>query len=65
MAILTKEEFNTRLFNYYKENYGERETDVWFEQPAVNVWTFKRDGKFISLKCHILNGEVTEHIEEE
>ena len=61
--ILTKEELNKRLYEFYSEHYGERDTDEWLEQPAANVWVFKRDGKYISLKAHILNGSVTEHIE--
>lgn len=65
MGILTKEDFNERLYEYYVEHYGKRDTDVWFEQPAVNVWTFKRDDRYISLKSHILTGDVTEHIEVE
>lgn len=64
MAILNKEQLNNYLYEYYVEHYGERDTDIWYEQPAVNVWVFGRDGKFISLKSHILTGEVTEHIEE-
>lgn len=64
MAILTKEQFNSNLYKYYKKHFGERDTDEWFEQPAVNVIVFKRDGKYITLKSHILTGEVTEHIEE-
>ncbi len=63
MAILTKEQFNSNLYKYYVEHYGERDTDEWYEQPAVNVWVFGRDGKYITLKSHILTGEVTEHIE--
>lgn len=62
--ILEKEELNNYLYQYYVENYEERDTDEWFEQPAVNVIVFKRDGKYISLKSHILTGKVTEHIEE-
>ena len=62
--ILEKEELNNYLYKYYVENYGERDTDEWFEQPAVNVIVFKRDGKYITLKSHILTGEVTAHIEE-
>ena len=62
--ILEKEELNNYLYKYYVENYGERDTDEWFEQPAVNVIVFKRDGKYITLKSHILTGAVTEHIEE-
>lgn len=62
--ILEKEELNNYLYNYYMEHYGERDTDEWLEQPAVNVIVFKRDGKYISLKSHILTGKVTEHIEE-
>ena len=63
MKILTKEEFNKRLYEYYTVHYGERETDEWYEQPAVNVWVFKRDGKYISLKAHVLTGDVEEHVE--
>ena len=61
--ILTKEEFDACLHKYYAEHYGERETDVWFEQPAVNVWAFKRDNLYITLKSHILTGDVEEHLE--
>lgn len=64
MGILTKEDFNKNLYKYYLEHYGERDTDVWYEQPAVNVWVFKRDDKYISLKAHILTGTIEEHIEE-
>ena len=63
MEILKKEQFNEYLYKYYKEHYGEKDTDIWHEQPAVNVWIFCRDGKFIILKSHILTGEVTEQIE--
>ena len=63
MKILTKEELNKKLYEYYIKNYTEKDTDEWFEQPAVNVWVFKRDDKYISLKAHILSGEVEEFIE--
>ncbi len=63
MEILKKEDFNENLRKYYQEHYGKRDTDIWHEQPAVNVWVFERDGKFITLKSHILTGDVEEHIE--
>ena len=63
MEILKKEKFSEYLHEYYREHYGEKDTDIWYEQPAVNVWVFCRDGKFITLKSHILTGEVTEQIE--
>lgn len=63
MGLLNKEQFNEYLYKYYTEHFGEKETDVWYEQPAVNVWVFNRDGKIITLKSHILTGEVTEKIE--
>ena len=63
MEILKKEKFAVYLHEYYREHYGEKDTDIWYEQPAVNVWVFCRDGKFITLKSHILTGEVTEQIE--
>lgn len=58
MRSLEKQEISQFLYEFYKEKYGESETDKWFEQPAVNVWVFERDGKIITLKCHILTGEV-------
>ena len=58
MGLLEKKEMNQFLYEFYKETYGELETDKWFEQPAVNVWVFERDGKIITLKCHILTGKV-------
>ena len=64
MKILSKEVLNEKLYAYYVEHFGERESDEWFEPPAVNVWVFKREGKFYSLKSHILTGEVTVHVEE-
>ncbi|MBE6687411.1 MAG: hypothetical protein E7591_09340 [Ruminococcaceae bacterium] len=62
--ILTKEEFSDHLHAYYTENYGEKDTDIWYEQPAVNVWVFGRDSKTITLKCHILTGKVEKFTEE-
>jgi len=61
MPLLTKEELNKHLYEYYVEHFGERDSDEWFDPPAVNVWVFKRDGKMIALKSHILTGEVTVH----
>lgn len=61
--MLTKEKLNESLSEYYKNHYGERDTDIWYEQPAVNVWVFGRDGKIITLKSHILTGEVEEFVE--
>ena len=62
MSIFDKELYNRNLYEYYIKHYGERDTDEWHEQPAVNVWMFSRDGKTIVLKSHILTGEVTEKI---
>lgn len=61
--IISKEELNNRLYKYYIEHYGENDTDERFEQPAANVWMFKRDDKYISLKAHILSGEIEEFVE--
>lgn len=64
MAVLLKKaEFNEFLRNYYLEHYGEEESDIWYEQPAVNVWVFGRGDKIISLKSHVLTCEVEEYIE--
>lgn len=61
--ILTKNQFDELIYKYYVKHYGERESDVWLEPPATNVCTFLRDGKYISLKSHILTGEIEEYIE--
>ena len=61
--ILTKDELEEKIWEYYIEHYGEDEGDVWFDLPAVNVRTFLRDSKYITLKSHILTGEVEEYVE--
>lgn len=58
MAILDKNEITKILMNYYITNFGELETDEWYEQPAVNVLVFKRDNKIITIKLNIKNGEI-------
>lgn len=58
MAILDKNEITKSLMNYYITNFGELETDEWYEQPAVNVLVFKRDNKIITIKLSIKNGEI-------
>ena len=63
MSVFDKELYAKNVREYYHKNYGEKETDVWYEQPAVNVWVFGRDNKIVTLKSHILTGEVTEQIE--
>lgn len=63
MNVFDKERFEKNLREYYTNTYGERDTDFGFEQPAVNVWVFQRDNKIITLKSHILTGEVEEIIE--
>ena len=60
--ILTEKQLHNRLDKDYKKKFGELDTDNWYVNPAKNVWMFERDGKIITLKCHILTGEVTENI---
>lgn len=64
MNFLDKEMYDKNLREYYVLRYGERETDIWYEDPAVNVRTFRRDGLIITLKSHILTGKVTEQVEQ-
>lgn len=63
MNIFNKDLYTSKLWEYYNKNYGEKDTDVWYEQPAVNVWVFGRNNDIITLKSHVLTGEVTEQIE--
>lgn len=60
--ILTEQQLHNRLDKYYKEKFGDSDTDEWFVNPAKNVWMFIRDNKVITLRCHILTGEITEKI---
>ena len=60
MKMLTQMQISESLHNYYKEHYGVNDADVWYDPPAVNVWMFSRDGKIITLQCHILTGVVTD-----
>lgn len=62
--IFDRKVFATALERYYQQHYGQSSTDVWYEQPAVNVSVFEREGKIITLKCHILTDQVTEQTEE-
>jgi len=43
MRIFDKELYDKKLCEYYKQNYVYKGTDIWYEQPAVNVYVFGRD----------------------
>ncbi len=62
-GVLTKPELSDRLKEYYLTRFGRRDTDRWYATQAVNVKVFAREGELISLKCHILTGEVRETTE--
>ena len=64
MNILTKTQIHEKLQTYYQENYGNNDEDVWYSDPAANVWMFRRKNKIITLQCHILTGTVTEQMVE-
>lgn len=65
MKPLTEKQLYTRLNNYYKKHYGERDTDNWYVNPKENVWKFERDGKTIVLEYDLQNEKVIERIEKE
>jgi hypothetical protein len=58
---LTEKQLHTRLNNYYKAYYGERDTDEWYVNPAPNKWKLKRDGKIIILEYDEKMDKVIEH----
>lgn len=60
MKSLTEKQIHNRLNKYYKEHYGERDTDEWYVNPTDNKWKFKREGKIIILICDVYTGEITE-----
>ena len=57
--ILTEKQIHNRLDKFYKENFGDRDTDEWYVNPKYNVWKFERNGKIIILECNMCTGEVT------
>lgn len=63
MKLFDKEKHTKSLREYYVNNYGENENDIWFEQPAVNVLVFKRGDNYITLKSDILTYHVTESVD--
>ena len=60
MRTLTEKQLFSRLNKYYKERYGELDTDEWYINPSDNMWKFERDGKTIILVCDLVTGEVKE-----
>lgn len=63
MSVLTKGTIHEKLVKYYMAQYGLQKTDIFYEQPAVNVMIFRRNNKTIAIKCHIVTGEITEYTE--
>lgn len=57
---LTEKQLHTRLNNYYKEHFGERDTDEWYVNPSDNVWKFERNKRIIILECDRTTGEIIE-----
>lgn len=64
MGFFDKELYASRLSAYYAAHYGEQDADHWYEQPAVNVWVFRRGDAIITLKSDVLTGEVTQRQEQ-
>lgn len=58
--VLTEKQMHTRLNNYYRKYFGERDTDEWYVNPMDNMWKFVRNGETVILECNKETGEVTE-----
>lgn len=57
---LTEKQLHTKLNNYYKEHYGESDTDEWYVNPSPNIWKFIRNGKTIILEYNMETGKISE-----
>ena len=57
---LTEKQIHTKLNNYYKKHFGERDTDEWYVNPKPNIWKFIRDGETIILEYDNLTEEIIE-----
>lgn len=60
MKALTEKQLFNRLNKYYKEHYGELDTDEWAVNPKENIWKFERNRKTIILVCDVYTGEIIE-----
>lgn len=60
MKYLTEKQLHNRLDKYYKERFGEKDTDEWYVNPAPNKWKFERNNRTIILECNMETGEVTD-----
>ena len=58
--ILTEKQLHNRLDKYYKNHFGEKDTDEWYVNPADNIWKFVRNGRVIILECDKTTGYITE-----
>lgn len=58
MKALTEKQLHSKLNQYYKKHYGEKDTDEWYVNPAPNKWKFNRDGKTIILECNVETGKI-------
>lgn len=58
MKALTEKQLHSKLNQYYKKHYGEKDTDEWYVNPAPNKWKFVRDGKTIILEYNVETGKI-------
>lgn len=58
MKALTEKQIHTKLNQYYKKYYGEKDTDEWYVNPKPNIWKFNRDGKTIILEYNMGTGKI-------
>ena len=58
--MVTERQMQAKLKKYYKQHFGECDTDEWYVDPAPNQWMFERDGKIIVLVCDKITGEILE-----
>ncbi len=64
MGILSENTINAMLMSYYIEHYGFRSDEEWLPSEALNIRRFVRDGRLVILRCHIVNGSVSEKVAE-
>lgn len=62
MKPLTEKQIFNQLNKYYKEHYGENDTDEWFVNPKENIWKFIRNNQIIILEYNIEDGKIKEQI---
>lgn len=59
MNYPTEKQIHNKLNKFYKQHYGELDTDEWYVNPNPYTWKFIRNKETITLKYDIATGKIS------